>query len=359
VRTLGGVFKRGEVWYIVFTHRDRRYRESSGSPKKRVALALLRKRIAEVVEGRLMPSADRTSFDDLVRLIEADYGARGNKTTRDMLGRVKRLRESFGDARPTDVTFRDLQKHIAKREAAGAKPATIRHEITVFGRMLRLGVQAGLLKTVPPLPTITVNNVRQGFFEREALARVLERLPADLAPIIEFCSITGFRIGEARSLAWTQVDLQHGVIRLEPGTTKNKEGRTWPFALHPRLGALIREQRKRTDSLQRRLGTGHPAIPVIPWVFWREDGRGDGRQIREFRDSWKRACREAGVPGRYVHDFRRTAVRALLRAGVTEHIAMRLTGHKTSSMLKRYDIVSEADLRDAVAKLANAKHGAE
>jgi integrase len=86
-------------------------------------------------------------------------------------------------------------------------------------------------------------------------------------------------------------------------------------------------------------------------VFWRGDGRGDGRQIREYRDSWKTACRDAGLPGKLVHDFRRTALRNLIRAGVSEHVAMRLTGHKTASMLRRYDIVSTEDLRDAVAKL--------
>ena len=302
MRTLGSVFKRGKVYYIIFTHRGRRHKESSGSTQRKVAIALLRKRIAEVVEGRLMPSAERTSFEDLVKLITADYAARGNKTARDMLGRVTHLRETFGKFRPADITFQDLQKYIEQRTEGRAKPATIRHEITVFGRMFRLGVQAGLLKVVPPLPTITVRNTRQGFFTPEELTRVLTALPFDLAALIEFASITGFRVGEARGLTWAQVDMAHGVLRLEPGTTKNDEGRTWPFDLHPRLGALLHEQHSRTLSLDRRLGK------IIPWVFWRADGHGDGRQIREFRDSWKRACREAGCPGRHVHDLRRTEI---------------------------------------------------
>ena len=98
----------------------------------------------------------------------------------------------------------------------------------------------------------------------------------------------------------------------------------------------------RREAFQRKLGR------IVPYVFWRDGGK----QIREFRDSWRSACRRVGCPGPHVHDLRRSAVRNLIRAGVSEHVAMRLTGHKTSSMLRRYDIVSTADLRDAVAKLA-------
>lgn len=59
---------------------------------------------------------------------------------------------------------------------------------------------------------------------------------------------------------------------------------------------------------------------------------------------WKEACRWAGVPTRILHDFRRTAVRNLERAGVPRSVAMKLTGHKTEAVIRRYAIVCEADL---------------
>lgn len=78
----------------------------------------------------------------------------------------------------------------------------------------------------------------------------------------------------------------------------------------------------------------------------------NGKQIKNFAGSWRKACKAVGVPGKLKHDFRRTAVKALERAGVSRSVAMKLTGHKTESAYRRYAIVSESDLGEGVAKLA-------
>ena len=85
---------------------------------------------------------------------------------------------------------------------------------------------------------------------------------------------------------------------------------------------------------------------MIPCVFHNE-----GKPFKSYRKSWKTACRKAGLPGRIPHDFRRTAVRNLVRAGVPEAVAMKMTGHKTRSVFERYNIVSQGDLNDAARKL--------
>jgi integrase len=210
--------------------------------------------------------------------------------------------------------------------------------------MRRLGFLAGLLPAPTPLPTIKVDNVRKGFFSNEEAVRVLRHLPVWYAPAIEFAWTTGWRIGEVKGLMWARVDFKDGVVRLEPGTTKNRQGRMFPFSAHPQLNALLLAQHERTREWQREHGQ------VVPWVFWK-----DGRQLGDHRDTWTRACREAGLPGRLVHDLRRTAVRNLERAGIPRSTAMRITGHLTESVYRRYAISSDADMVEAVRKLAAAQ----
>jgi integrase len=186
------------------------------------------------------------------------------------------------------------------------------------------------------------DNVRTGFFEADAFLKVLEQLPQYLRPVATFAYVTGWRKEEVLCLTWAQIDLEQGTARLEPGTTKNREGRL--IYLTPELLSLLQENRAATSTLERQAGR------VIPWVFHRA-----GKPIKDFRAAWQGACDRAGQPGRLFHDFRRTAVRNMVRAGIPERVAMQISGHKTRSIFDSYHIVSEGDLREAAERLGKAK----
>jgi integrase len=147
---------------------------------------------------------------------------------------------------------------------------------------------------------------------------------------------------EVLTLQCRQVDLDAGAMRLDPGTTKNDDGRI--VYLTPELKALLSAQVERVHALERQLGR------VIPHLFPHLHRR-RGERIVDVRKALVIACTRAKVTGMLRHDLRRTAVGNLERAGVPRSHAMKMTGHKTEGVHNRYAIVSDADLRDATARL--------
>ncbi len=165
--------------------------------------------------------------------------------------------------------------------------------------------------------------------------------------MVTFAYVTGWRKSEILGLTWDRVSLQEGIVRLEPRTTKNREGRT--IVMTASLKDLLDAQWKNTQALvdRRKPGaTPREVAKMIPWVFHRR-----GTSIKNFDTAWRNACHRAGLPGRIFHDLRRTAIRNMVRVGIPERVAMMMSGHRTRAIFDRYDIVSETDLRDAADRL--------
>jgi len=254
---------------------------------------------------------------------------------------VAHLRAVFGDARAQALDTARVRVYSARRQAAGASNATVNRELAALKRAFTLAVQGRKILTRPYIPMLAESNARQGFFERAQLEAVQRHLPEAIRSVALFAYLTGWRVSEVVGLEWRQVDFPAATVRLEPGTTKNGAGRMFPFT--PELRALLEAQRAATSAVQTRTGR------IIPHVFHR-----DGAPIKSFRGAWQTACAAAGVPGHLFHDFRRTAVRNLERAGVSRSVAMQMVGHKTEAIYRRYAIVNDADLRAAAVKLAAA-----
>jgi integrase len=334
----GSIYKRGKTWWITYYVNGKQVWESAKTKDKAEARKVLQAKMGQIAEGRYAgPETERLTFDDLAALLLTDYQVNGKKTMRETRVRLeKHLRPFFGGKKAHDITTADVQIFIAKRQAEGATNAEINRETAALKRAFNLALHAEKIIRKPHVPKLEENSPRQGFFEDWHLDALLSKLPDVLRPPITFAYWTGWRMySEVLALTWDRIDLEAGAVRLYKGTTKNKDGRL--FFLPPELQAVLEQQWAEHLAHYRD----------CPFVFHR-----NGQRIKDIRGSWQRACREAGLSGRIPHDFRRTAIRNMVRAGIPERVAMQMAGHKTRDVFDRYNIVSEGDLQEAARKLS-------
>ncbi len=321
------------VWWLDYSIAGRRFRESSGTTSKAGALDLLRVRVGDRKTGRVTGRPEQVTFGQLRDLAERQYELDGRRSLVRLRAALNHLEDFLGvKRRAPDITGPLLDAYAADRLEAGASRATVNYELAALRRAFRLAVEKGILATVPVIKLPRVRNARSGFFEAGDLAALMVELPPGVRPVVQFLKLTGWRRGEALGLTWDQVDWEGKVIRLAAADTKGGDPRLFPFGLAPELAGVLQTQ------WETRQG---------PFVFQRG---GQPLTLGLLRSGWKRGTRRAGLEGRLVHDLRRTAARDLRRAGVAEGVIMKLCGWRTRSMFDRYDIVSEQDLAEAVAR---------
>jgi integrase len=330
----GLIYQRGTLFWVQYYVRGKRYRETSGSTNRADAVRLLKRRTAEAGSGRPFGhDIEKTTLPELVEMVRNDYQANGRRL-RAVHAPLNHLLAYFGkDCRAMDVSSDRVTAYIANRQQAGAANATINRSLAALKRGFVLAERAGKAARRPHIEMLEERNRRKGFFEQDQIAALLNELPEELRTLIETASITGWRItSELATRQKRHLDLDAGWLRLDPGESKNQEGRNFP--LTPELRAVLERQLEQTRTLE--VATGQ----VIPWLFHR-----DCQPIGSFRKTWQSACTRAKLGGKIPHDFRRTAVRNLERAGVSRSSAMAMVGHKTQSIYQRYAIADEASLK--------------
>jgi integrase len=368
-RLVDGTVVELPTWWLKYRQNGRQVRESSETTNEFKARRMLRAREGDIEHGiPVDPKVGKISFEDAADDVLNDYKTNKRRSLDSVERRLRlHLKPFFRGRRLASISTADVRAYIAHRQVVGVVQhkgknkgerigdvanAEINNELKTLKRMFSLAIEAGKLMFKPTIPLLKENNARKGFFEAEQFEAVRRNLPAHLQPFVTFMYLTGWRRGEVTALEWRQVDFKAGEVRLEPGTTKNDDGRVFPMTVA--LRELLEEQDQARDRL-KKAGT------IGPWVFFQLRGKRGSRTARRasqtprpigaFPKTWDAACRAAGCPGRIPHDFRRTAVRNLVRAGIPERVAMMMTGHKTRSVFERYNIVSSGDLRDAAKKL--------
>lgn len=330
---MGCIYRRGKTYWIKYYKHGKQFAESIHSDKLEIAKRTLKIREGEISEGKT-PSIcfERIRFDELIEDYLTDYRINKKRTVKRAERCSRFLLGEFQGMRATEITTTAVKKYIDRRLNDGIHNATINRELAAVKRAFNLAVRCTPPKVahVPYIPMLKEDNVRKGFIEHEDFIALRNALPEHLKPVLTFAYFTGWRKAEILTLKWNQVNLREGIVRLEPGETKNSEGRT--LYMEPELWDLLKQlcKNRRMDCL---------------FVF-----NVNSNMIGDFRKSWQSACVVAGISGLLFHDLRRSAIRNMVRAGVPERVAMMISGHKTRSVFDRYNIVSQDDLKEAAVK---------
>lgn len=359
-RGTGSVFqpKGSSVYWCQYYTNGKRVRENTHQTDKRKAINHLNSCLQGVAAGTYDPKNNKVMVDELVNDKLTTDRNNGAKSVDDMEADWRlHLKPFFGGKRASQVTTALLNKYIEHRKSSEIvkpyklktgeirlhntskfpKNATINRELSLLRASMYMGYKATppTVQRVPAFPMLEERNTRTGFLTDAQFTRLCDecsKIGLWLRTAMEIGATFGWRKdSEILKLRVRQIDLWNKVIRLEPDTTKNDDGRE--VTLTANLVTLLKvcvEGKKPDDH-------------VFTWE--------DGRPVKDFRATWKKVCTAAGVPNLLFHDLRRTAARALRNAGVAEEVIMKIGGWRTANVFKRYSIVAQSDIRDAVRKL--------
>jgi integrase len=329
----GSIFKRGSIFWVQVYVDGHRIMESSKSTRKSDAVVLRnrllgRKDRGEAVDGGRVLIGEL--LDDLLQT------GKHKATTLYVWDKVieNSVRPYFGNIKASRLSTDMMERYRAHRRDEGRTDTTVNRELALVRMALNLGRKRTPPKVtrMPHFPMVTETNIRKGFLTDPQYARLRDELPQELKALFVSAFFTGIRKSELLTLRWRQVDFDGQIITLDHGETKNKEARSVPIVPGDMRDLLLAAQN---------------ACPDSAWVFNRA-----GIRIKDFRVAWTDACKRAEIPDLRFHDLRRTAVRNMRRAGIPQVVRMKISGHKTDSMERRYNIVDSEDLNNARELLA-------
>jgi integrase len=361
--------KGSAVWWVKYYRNGKPYRESTHKTDEKEAQDFLRRRLAEITTGTFAgPRTERIRIEELAEDFLRDYRINGRKSLQDAKARWRlHIQPFFGNLRAVDVSSDLVARYVDSRQQEGAENATINRELACLKRMYHLGQRMTPPKVlrVPIFPKLREDNIRKGFLEDAAYVRLVDASPELwFRALLELGRTYGWRRGELLRMRVREIDLLARTLRLEPGTTKNRDGREVTM----------------TDSIYLLMCGLLTGKKPDDFVFTRKDGTA----VRDIRKTWWTACIKAGIgqmvcskcsrpviakncdacesdnlkyQGLIFHDLRRTAARNLRRAGVAEGVIQKIGGWRTRSVFERYAIVTQSDISDAMKMLQCHQNG--
>lgn len=327
----------GKVYWIEFYDNTGRRRRERIGPSKTAAEQRLRDVLKARTEERHIhrDGAARISlkqlsewYQNLPEVVAKRSFIRDVKSIKNLLSRL-RDETKIRDITPGRIDgYRQarLGEDSPRNPGEAIKPATVNREVACLKTMLSKAVRHRLISENPlaRYKMLPENNVRLVELDEASFGRLLECCPPYLRAVVAVGYYMGLRKSEVVGLSWQEIDLKDGFIRLSGARTKNKSARSVP--LHPRVVSIL-------ESLPHGLHTDH--------VFLN-----GGTPIKEFKNSYASACKAAGLQDLTFHDLRHCAINNLRLAGNDFFRIMAMSGHKTMSVFKRYNLVTEEELRN-------------
>jgi len=338
------------IWY--YDNAGKQHRESTRSELRSVAQEMLNQRLAAMGRGEKSPTEIKSiRYEDMRQILIDHYREEkigqlveerqedGTVKVYPVKRPIKPLDEYFAGMRLDQMDTDVFRAYRVKQKDKGIDDPTINRHLSLLRRMIRLTVREKKLSfAVPYFPMVSeAGRVRKGFLRPEQFAKLRDALPGNLQPYLLFLYEDVSRTTAAKDIVWSWVDFKEGVIEIPEDVTKN--GEPLPLPMSDELMGMLKKQFRRDDS------------PVFDTTNFRKEFRkacvavGLGTLTKMVS---KNGYRWEKYVGLIPHDLRRSGIRNMVRAGVRESVAMRISGHKTRSVFDRYNITSTDDVKDAI-----------
>jgi integrase len=326
-----GIYKRGNVYWIDYYDPNRtRVQESSQSPTRRDAEALLTIRRSEILRGIYKQPVKITFGQFGERYMEH---AKANKRSwlRDEQ-MLKHLCEFFGKEKQlTEVTPVQIEGYKIQRQGKVAD-STVNRELALLKRMFNLAITWDLYSGLNPVRKVKFFrefNNRLRILSPEEEERLLHNAIPYLQDLIRFALNTGLRVGEIFSLRWSHVDLPRGILAVF--ASKTQTIREIPINSETRKVLEAWKLNKKSEDVFYNPQTGKPFV--------------------DLKTGFALACEKAGISDVTWHTLRHTFASRLVNSGVDIVTVKELLGHSSISVTMRYAHTNIESKRAAVEKL--------
>ncbi len=323
--------------------------------KERIRKVFPTKKDAKAYEGKIKASIRENRYFDIKQeafqifkelskwYLSLEDVKRKKSYKRDVMS-VNKLRDFFGTQLIRNISPSLISGYQKKRldeksyRKQPTKPATVNREIACLRTMFNKAIRDDKLDRNPTrgVKLLKENNERKRVLSPEEWEKYKATCPSWYLPIAMTAYLTAMRKAEIVNLSPARVDLKEGFIRLKPEDTKTGYGRLIP--IHPELMEVFKEVLKvralNCDRVFHRNGK-----PISP---------------EQIRWAHRSVCGNAGIENFTFHDFRHTCINNWRKEGHDYFKIMAVSGHKTVSVFKRYNMVDEEELKTLVKSWSNS-----